>query len=63
MIDLSRQVEDAVIQGARVIMGGTQAFDPDSYTAIFFEPTVIADVENDMEVTQNETNGPIVTLQ
>ena len=61
-IRLSRLIEDAVIQGSRVLCGGTETWDPKYPHTIFFEPTVIADAENDMNIMQEECLGPIVTV-
>jgi len=55
-----RFVKDAVARGARVLCGGrrNQEF-PDGQ---FFEPTVLADVTEDMLIAQEETFGPILSI-
>ncbi|MFC9789896.1 succinic semialdehyde dehydrogenase [Rhodococcus sp. NPDC127528] len=54
-----RHVEDAVDKGARVITGGRAR--PD-LGPLFFEPTVLADVTEDMDVYAEETFGPVVAV-
>ncbi|MFB6071354.1 MAG: aldehyde dehydrogenase [Halobacterium sp.] len=45
-------------EGARVVTGG-DALDRDGY---FLEPTVLADVDNDTRVAQEEIFGPVLTV-
>jgi betaine-aldehyde dehydrogenase len=54
-------VERARAQGAKVLTGGgvPSGFDKGYY----FEPTVLADVQQDWEIVQNEVFGPVVTVQ
>jgi betaine-aldehyde dehydrogenase len=54
-------VERAKAQGAQVLTGGgvPGGFDQGYY----YEPTVIAGVEQDWEIVQNEVFGPVVTVQ
>merc|ERR1740121_1937960 len=55
-----RLVDDAVSKGARVLAGGKRNKEfPDGQ---FFEPTVLADVTEDMLVAQEETFGPILSI-
>ncbi len=54
-------VDDAVAQGARVLVGGK----PHALSAqggAFFEPTVIADAQAGMRVAHEETFGPLAAL-
>lgn len=55
-----RFVDDAVSKGARVLAGGSrnQEF-PDGQ---FFQPTVLADVTEDMLIAKEETFGPILSI-
>jgi acyl-CoA reductase-like NAD-dependent aldehyde dehydrogenase len=53
-------VRDAVAKGARVIAGGARA--KGKPTKYFFEPTVLADVREDMRIMQEETFGPVMTI-
>ena len=51
-------VASAVAQGARVVIGGKR---PDHLAeGFFYEPTVLADVTNDMTVAQEEIFGPVL---
>jgi acyl-CoA reductase-like NAD-dependent aldehyde dehydrogenase len=53
-------VEGAVARGARVVVGGDR---PKGIPAgYFFEPTVVADVEQEWEIMQDEVFGPVSPL-
>ncbi len=53
-------VERARAGGARVLIGGDSPADlPRGY---FFEPTVIADAQQDSEIIQSEVFGPVLTV-
>lgn len=54
-------VERAKSQGAQVLTGGgvPQGFD----NGYYYEPTVLAGVQQDWEIVQNEVFGPVVTVQ
>ena len=54
-----RHVEDAVTKGATVLAGGRPR--PD-LGPLFHEPTVLADVTDDMLVFAEETFGPVVSV-
>ncbi|MCB1322793.1 MAG: aldehyde dehydrogenase family protein, partial [Leptospiraceae bacterium] len=56
---LERQIQDALSKGARVAHGGKR-MDGKGY---YFEPTVLVDVNHDMEVMQEESFGPIIGIQ
>jgi acyl-CoA reductase-like NAD-dependent aldehyde dehydrogenase len=51
---LAKQVDDARGKGARVLTGG-QSLKRDGY---FYEPTIISNVNHDMEVVREEVFGP-----
>jgi len=56
---VNRLVEDAKQRGARVIMGG----DPDTSQPGFFYPkTLIADIDNDAPLVQEEQFGPALPI-
>ena len=58
-IDKVREhVADAIDKGARVVMGGK----PHARGALFFEPTILVDVTQDMRVAREETFGPVAPL-
>lgn len=52
-------VKDAVAKGASVLVGGKRA---ESLGPNFFEPTVLADVPNDVQIADEETFGPVAAL-
>jgi acyl-CoA reductase-like NAD-dependent aldehyde dehydrogenase len=55
-----RHVADADDHGATVVTGGSRA---DGFaTRLFYEPTVLDGVTNDMEVAREETFGPVVPV-
>jgi succinate-semialdehyde dehydrogenase/glutarate-semialdehyde dehydrogenase len=51
-------VADAVNQGARVLIGGKRH----PRGGLFFQPTVLADVKPSMNITREETFGPVAPL-
>ena len=56
---ISGHVDDAKVKGAKVIAGGNAR--PD-IGPLFFEPTVLAGVTDEMECARNETFGPLVSI-
>lgn len=53
-------VSAAVGQGARVVTGGAR---PDGFdTGWYYQPTVLADVDNDMAVARDEIFGPVAVV-
>lgn len=52
------QVADAVGQGARVLAGGARH----ALGGTFYQPTVLADVTQDMLIAREETFGPVAPL-
>lgn len=56
---VSNHVDDAKAKGAKVIAGGNAR--PD-LGPLFFEPTVLTDVTDEMECGRNETFGPVVAI-
>jgi acyl-CoA reductase-like NAD-dependent aldehyde dehydrogenase len=55
---VSDHVDDAVSKGARVLVGGKSG-DP---TGLFYEPTVLVDVDHDMKCMREETFGPTLPV-
>ncbi|MGE4426177.1 MAG: succinic semialdehyde dehydrogenase [Solirubrobacteraceae bacterium] len=55
---IDAHVQDAVAKGARVVTGGHRGDGP----GLFYEPTVLADVDHTMDVMREETFGPILPL-
>jgi acyl-CoA reductase-like NAD-dependent aldehyde dehydrogenase len=57
---VEQQVEEAVSRGARVLTGGRRP--PELLRGYFYEPTVVVDVEPDMEIMRVETFGPVIPI-
>ena len=57
---MDRHVSDALDRGAELIAGGARA---DGFpTRLYYQPTVLGHVTEEMEVAQEETFGPIVPV-
>jgi acyl-CoA reductase-like NAD-dependent aldehyde dehydrogenase len=56
--ELELQVKDALAKGARLLTGGKRM----ERTGHYFEPTVLADVTDDMRVMREESFGPIIGI-
>ncbi|KAJ2078139.1 Meiotic Sister-Chromatid recombination aldehyde dehydrogenase [Coemansia sp. RSA 988] len=59
---LESLIADAVSKGARCLVGGHRYAHPDHPKGQYFEPTLLVDVTPDMDITFNETFGPIMVL-
>ena len=57
---MDRHVADAVERGARVVTGGARA--SGFPTDLYWEPTVLAGVTEEMDVAREETFGPVVPI-
>lgn len=55
-------VERALRDGANIVAGGKRAAIKGLEKGFFFEPTVIAQDRNDVEIVQNEVFGPVVVV-
>jgi succinate-semialdehyde dehydrogenase / glutarate-semialdehyde dehydrogenase len=55
---LSKQVDDAKYKGGRVLTGGR----PINGEGFFYEPTIISNVNHDMEVVREEVFGPAAPI-
>jgi acyl-CoA reductase-like NAD-dependent aldehyde dehydrogenase len=55
---VSGHVDDAVRKGAKVLVGGKSG-DP---AGLFYEPTVLVDVDHDMKCMREETFGPTLPI-
>ena len=55
-------VASALKEGAHLLWGGRRPTDPGLQRGYFYEPTVLNDVTNDMEISQNEIFGPVLTF-
>lgn len=56
--DLERQIGESVQQGAKIITGGKRM----ERAGYYFEPTILADVHEDMPVMQEEVFGPVAPI-
>ncbi|MEA2621889.1 MAG: betaine-aldehyde dehydrogenase [Chloroflexota bacterium] len=56
-------VQRARQAGARIVTGGERASVPGLDGGAFFQPTVIADLEQDAECVQKEIFGPVLAVQ
>jgi acyl-CoA reductase-like NAD-dependent aldehyde dehydrogenase len=56
---VTAQVEEAVAQGAKVLVGGRR--NP-NFPGLYYEPTVIVDVNHDMSIMKEETFGPVIPI-
>jgi acyl-CoA reductase-like NAD-dependent aldehyde dehydrogenase len=56
---IERHLTDAVGKGAVVVAGGNRI---ETEHGIYFEPTLVTDVDHSMELMQQETFGPIVPV-
>lgn len=52
-------IKSGVDEGATVAIGGKPWADPQSGTGFFIEPTVFADVQDDMTIYREEIFGPV----
>lgn len=58
--DVLGYVQSGIEQGARLVCGGHQLLDQGLDKGLFMEPTLLADVTNDMKVAQEEIFGPVL---
>lgn len=55
---VERHLADAVDKGARVLVGGRRS----PREGLWFEPTVLVDVDHSMEIMREETFGPVLPI-
>jgi acyl-CoA reductase-like NAD-dependent aldehyde dehydrogenase/gamma-glutamyl-gamma-aminobutyrate hydrolase PuuD len=55
---LESQLADAINKGATVLTGGKKI----NGKGYYFEPTVVANVKNDMKIMQDESFGPVIGI-
>ena len=56
---LEAQIFDATSKGAKVLTGGKRI----GFAGYFFQPTVLTDVSNDMQIMQEESFGPVIGIK
>jgi succinate-semialdehyde dehydrogenase/glutarate-semialdehyde dehydrogenase len=59
LLNVEAQVEDARVQGARVLVGGKRL---PEIGENFYSPTVLADVTHEMRIMREETFGPVLPV-
>jgi acyl-CoA reductase-like NAD-dependent aldehyde dehydrogenase len=57
---VERQVADAVTRGARVLTGGRRP--PEQPHGYFYEPTVLIEVDREIQIMCEETFGPVLPI-
>ena len=55
-------VDIGVQEGAKIACGGKRKTDGDCAKGVFYEPTLLVDVTNDMRVAQEEIFGPVAVV-
>jgi betaine-aldehyde dehydrogenase len=60
---VERHVERAVAEGATLVCGGRRPDDPVLQGGFFYLPTIFDDCRRDMSIVQEETFGPILTVE
>jgi betaine-aldehyde dehydrogenase len=56
-------VETGVAEGATLLLGGQRVTDGDLAKGFFFAPTILGDAHAGMRVTQEESFGPVLTVE
>jgi succinate-semialdehyde dehydrogenase/glutarate-semialdehyde dehydrogenase len=59
---VQEHVDDAVTRGARLVQGGERRDLGTGFTDLFYEPTVLAEVTDDMQIFVEETFGPVAAI-
>jgi len=56
---VAAQVDDAISKGAKILCGGKKT---PGFKGLYYEPTVLVDVDHGMEIMTEETFGPIIPI-
>ncbi|KRF63776.1 aldehyde dehydrogenase [Bacillus sp. Soil768D1] len=59
VLQIEKLVEDAKKRGAKIITGGKRVV---SATGLYYEPTVLTNVTQDMDIVQQEIFGPVLPV-
>lgn len=59
---LQELIQDAVDKGARLVSGGKQYQHPNYPQGHYFEPTLLVDVDNTMDIFHEEVFGPVLVM-
>jgi betaine-aldehyde dehydrogenase len=60
---VERIVEDAITNGAKPLVRGGKVFEGDLAKGAFYAPTLLEVIDNSMKIIQEETFGPVATIQ
>ena len=55
-------IQSGIDEGARLVCGGKRASGPEVENGYFIEPTIFADVTNDMKIAREEIFGPVLSV-
>ncbi len=56
-------VEAGIAEGATLLLGGERVADGELEKGFFFAPTILGDVRSEMSVAQDESFGPVLTVE
>lgn len=59
---VDQQVEDAIKKGAKLLTGGKRLTTGEHANGNFYSPTVLADVDEEMDIYYEETFGPVAPM-
>lgn len=59
---IQNQLSDATQKGATILYGGNRLTDGEYRDGLFFEPTIIDGITNEMNIYYEETFGPVIPL-
>lgn len=59
---VEKQVKDAVSKGANIAVGGKRPDEETLKNGSFFEPTILTNVNEDMDISYEETFGPVAPI-
>lgn len=59
---VEKQVKDAVSKGANIAVGGKRPDDETLKNGSFFEPTILTNVNEEMDISYEETFGPVAPI-
>ncbi|OPL07623.1 MAG: NAD-dependent succinate-semialdehyde dehydrogenase [delta proteobacterium ML8_F1] len=61
-LKITEHVEDALKKGARLVTGGKGMRSKGESGGFLFQPTILADVTEEMKITREETFGPVLPI-
>jgi betaine-aldehyde dehydrogenase len=60
---IERYVATGLEEGARLVAGGRRPEEPELAGGFFYRPTIFADCRRDMRIVQEESFGPVLTVE